>query len=126
MYLESLQFLRDHNKEIRAVTLENAPKNCILTSPMIQKDIVECFAKEIVNSICLDIGDDVFSLLVDDMVKKEQMVVVLRYVDKFGVLKERFLGIIHVMNTSSSTLKAAIDSLFNDHNLSLQQVRVPT
>ena len=96
---------------------------------MIQKSIVECFAKEIVNSICLDIGDDVFSLLVDessDVVKKEQMAVVLRYVDKFGVLKERFLGIIHVMNTSSSTLKAAIDSLFNDHNLSLQQVRVPT
>ncbi|GKB46942.1 zinc finger MYM-type protein 1-like protein, partial [Tanacetum coccineum] len=44
-------FLKDHNDEIRAVTLENAPKNCILTSPMIQKDIIECFAKEIVNCI---------------------------------------------------------------------------
>ncbi|GKE36709.1 zinc finger MYM-type protein 1-like protein [Tanacetum coccineum] len=78
MYLEALHFLRDHNEEIRAVTLENAPKNCILTSPKIQKDIVECFAKEIVNNICLEIGDDVFSLLVDessDVVKKEQMAV---------------------------------------------------
>ncbi|GKA01746.1 zinc finger MYM-type protein 1-like protein, partial [Tanacetum coccineum] len=146
MYLEALQFLRDHNEEIRAVTLENAPKNCILTSPDIQKDIVECFAKEIVNSICLEIGDDlfgmsqfncpllkidkeigddVFSLLVDessDVVKKEQMAVVLRYLDKFGVLKERFIGIIHVENTSS-TLKAAFDTLFNEHKLSLQQLR---
>ncbi|GJT80479.1 ribonuclease H-like domain-containing protein [Tanacetum coccineum] len=127
MYLEALHFLRDHNEEIRAVTLENAPKNCILTSPKIQKDIVECFAKEIVNNICLEIGDDVFSLLVDessDVVKKEQMAVVLRYVDKFGLLKERFLGIIHVKNTSSSTLKAGIDSLFNEHKLSMQQDKV--
>ncbi|GJZ29862.1 zinc finger MYM-type protein 1-like protein [Tanacetum coccineum] len=126
MYLEALHFLRDHNEEIRAVTLENAPKNCILTSPKIQKDIVECFAKEIVNNICLEIGDDVFSLLVDessDVVKKEQMAVVLRYVDKFGLLKERFLGIIHVKNTSSSTIKAGIDSLFNEHKLSMQQLR---
>lgn len=123
MFLESLQFLRDHNEEIHAVTLENAPKNCILTSPKIQKDIVKCFAKEIVNSICLEIGDDVFSLLVDessDVTKKEQMVGVLRYVNKFGMLKERFVGIIKVKNTSSPTLKAAIDSLFNEHKLSLQ------
>ena len=53
------------------------------------------------------IVDDVFSLLVDkssELVKKEQMDVVLRFVDKFRVLKERFIGIIHERNTSSSTL----------------------
>ncbi|GJY21368.1 zinc finger MYM-type protein 1-like protein [Tanacetum coccineum] len=86
-----------------------------------------CFAKEIVNNICLEIGDDVFSLLVDessDVVKKETTWQVdLRYVDKFGLLKERFLGIIHVKNTSSSTIKASIDSLFNEHKLSMQQLR---
>nr|GEU82751.1 hypothetical protein [Tanacetum cinerariifolium] len=90
----------------------------------IQKDIVECFKKETVNCICLEIGDDVLSLLVDessDVVKKEQMVVVLRYVNKFGILKERFIGIIHMGNISSSTLKVAIDYLFNKHNLNLQQ-----
>ncbi|GJQ94341.1 zinc finger MYM-type protein 1-like protein [Tanacetum coccineum] len=85
MYLEALQYLRDHNEEIRTITLENAPKNCILTSHMIQKDTVECFAKEMVSCICLEIGDDMFSLLVDDcsdVVKKEQTVVVLSYKDK--------------------------------------------
>ncbi|GKD46892.1 zinc finger MYM-type protein 1-like protein [Tanacetum coccineum] len=46
MYLEALHFLRDHNEEIRAVTLENAPKNCILTSPKkFQKEYLELFAK---------------------------------------------------------------------------------
>ncbi|GKB34435.1 zinc finger MYM-type protein 1-like protein [Tanacetum coccineum] len=73
------------------------------------------------------IGDDVLSLLVDesnDVVKKEQMIVVLRYVDKFGIMKERFIGIIHVRNISSSTLKVSIDHLFNKHNLNLQQDNV--
>ena len=67
-----------------------------------------------------------FSLLVDessDLVMKEEMVVVLRYIHKFGVLNEKFIGIIHVRNTSSSPLKTAIDSLFNEYKL--QQVRGP-
>ncbi|GJZ89934.1 zinc finger MYM-type protein 1-like protein, partial [Tanacetum coccineum] len=121
MYLEALQFIRDHNEEICAVTLNN----CISTSHMIQKDVVECFAKEIVKYICLEIGDDVFSLLVgesSDVVKREQMAVVLMYVENFGILEERFIGIINVGNTSSSTLKVVIDSLFNEHSLSLKQV----
>ncbi|GKA78864.1 zinc finger MYM-type protein 1-like protein, partial [Tanacetum coccineum] len=106
--LEVYHFLRDHNEAIRAVTLENAPKNCTLTSPQIQKDVVDCFAKEIVKSICLEIGVDVFSLLVDessDVSKKEQMAIVLRYVDKYGLVKERFVGIVQVKDTSSLTLK---------------------
>ncbi|GJZ91824.1 zinc finger MYM-type protein 1-like protein [Tanacetum coccineum] len=95
--LEVYHFLRDHNEAIRAVTLENAPKNCTLTSPQIQKDVVDCFAKEIVKSICLEVGTDVFSVLVDessDVSKKEQMAIVLRYVDKYGLVKERFVGIV--------------------------------
>ncbi|GJZ88749.1 zinc finger MYM-type protein 1-like protein, partial [Tanacetum coccineum] len=82
MYLEALQFLRDHNEEIRAVILENALNNCILTSSMIQNWV---FCERKVNCICLEIGNDVFSLLVDkssDVVKKEQMAVVLSYEDK--------------------------------------------
>ena len=39
-FLELLQFLSDHNDDIKAVTLKNAPENLKLTSPDIQKDIV--------------------------------------------------------------------------------------
>ncbi|KAL4579401.1 hypothetical protein LXL04_015545 [Taraxacum kok-saghyz] len=49
------------------------------------------------------IGDDVFALLVDessDISKKEQMAVVLRYVT-CGIVKERFIGIVHVKETSA-------------------------
>jgi hypothetical protein len=50
---------------------------------------VQCFAKEVLHAILEEIGYDVFYLLVDesrDVSWKEQMVVVLRFVDKCGVL----------------------------------------
>ncbi|KAJ6793103.1 zinc finger MYM-type protein 1-like [Iris pallida] len=51
------------------------------------------------------------------------MVVVLRFVDSSGNVKERFIGIVHVMETSSLSLKSAIDNLFANHGLSLMKVR---
>nr|GEY58853.1 hypothetical protein [Tanacetum cinerariifolium] len=40
-----------------------------------------------------------------------------------GIVKERFVGVVHVKDTSSVTLKASIDTLFAQHKLSLKQVR---
>ncbi|XP_076941555.1 uncharacterized protein LOC143611156 [Bidens hawaiensis] len=51
------------------------------------------------------------------------MVVVLRYVDKRGVFKESLIGVAHVNNTSSATLKDAIVSLLSNNQLSIDQVR---
>ena len=95
--------------------------------PRTQKQIVECFSTEIVLNICKEISKDVFSLLVDessDVSKKEQMAIVLRYVDNRGVVKERFIGVVHVKDTSSLTLKAAIDDVFTRNNLSMSQVNI--
>ena len=64
-FLELLQFLSDHNDDIKAVTLKNAPENLKLTSPDIQKDIVSAAAIETVNVIMKDIGNSLFSILVD-------------------------------------------------------------
>ena len=83
------------------VTLGNAPGNNQMVALSIQKDIVLCFAQEVLKYIFEEIGDDVFSLLVDessDISKKEQMVVVLRYVT-CGIVKERFVGLVHVKDT---------------------------
>jgi hypothetical protein len=41
-----------------------------------------------------EIGDSKFSILVDetcDVAKREQMALVIRFVDKGGILRERFL-----------------------------------
>ncbi|XP_076947183.1 uncharacterized protein LOC143619038 [Bidens hawaiensis] len=70
--------------------------------------------------------DDVFGLLADesrDVSRKEQMVIVVRYVDKRGVVKESLIGVTHINNTSSATLKEAIVSLLSNNQLSIDQVR---
>lgn len=90
-----------------------------MVSPEIQKDIANCFAEVIVNSIIEEIGGDVFCLLVDestDVSDKEQMAVVLRYVSNCGELKERLIGVVHVAETTTSCLKSNIDALFSKYN----------
>ncbi|KAL7605095.1 hypothetical protein Lser_V15G15612 [Lactuca serriola] len=65
-----------------------------------------------VDSFHNKIGQDVFALLVDgsnDVSKKEHMAIVLRYFDSLGFVKERFIGLVHVKDTSSLTLKNAIN-----------------
>ncbi|XP_019098319.1 PREDICTED: uncharacterized protein LOC104773886 [Camelina sativa] len=94
--------------------------------PKIQKDIAHCFAEEVVKSIIEEIDHDVFALLVDesaDVSDKEQMAVVFRFVDKSGIVKERFLSITHVSETSATSLKSAIDDLFAKYGLSIKKVR---
>ncbi|XP_062118779.1 uncharacterized protein LOC133832454 [Humulus lupulus] len=51
------------------------------------------------------------------------MVVVLRYVDKYGRVIERFVGIEHVANTTAMSLKGAIDKLFSSYGLSISKLR---
>ncbi|GJT15056.1 zinc finger MYM-type protein 1-like protein [Tanacetum coccineum] len=85
---------------------------------------VERLIEEAFDVIIKEIEDGAFSLLVDessDVSKKEQMALVLRYVDRLGIVKERFAGVVHVDDTSSKTLKASIDTLFAQHKLSLKQ-----
>ncbi|XP_052625820.1 uncharacterized protein LOC111909411 [Lactuca sativa] len=124
--IEVLKAIRETSEEIFNNTLENAPKNNQLISSKIQKELVQCFAQEVLLSIHEEIGQDVFALLVDessDVSKKEQMAIVLRYVDSLGFVKERFIGIVHVKDTSSLTLKNAINEVLTSNKLSFSQIR---
>jgi hypothetical protein len=79
-----------------------------------------------VDSIITEIGGDVFCPLVDESANvsdKKQMAVVLSYVDKYGVLKERLIGDVHVSETTALCLKSNIDKLFTKYKLSWKQVR---
>uniref|UniRef100_A0A2N9GDV8 DUF4371 domain-containing protein n=1 Tax=Fagus sylvatica TaxID=28930 RepID=A0A2N9GDV8_FAGSY len=125
-FLELLRFLADHNEDIKAVTLRNAPENNMMISPTIQKDIVSAAAVKTSNAIIMELGDAFFSVLIDesrDISTKEQMAVALRYVDKKGHVVERFLGIEHVTDTTALSLKAAVEDLFCRHGLSLSRLR---
>ncbi|XP_019056423.1 PREDICTED: zinc finger MYM-type protein 1-like [Tarenaya hassleriana] len=125
-FLELVKYTAEQNDVVSKVLLKNAPGNSQMVSPTIQKDIVQCFAEQITQDIIQEIGHDVFGLLVDessDVSDKEQMAVVFRFVDKNGIVKERFIELIHVKETSALSLKSAIDSLFAKYGLSLKQIR---
>uniref|UniRef100_A0A7N2N1H1 DUF4371 domain-containing protein n=1 Tax=Quercus lobata TaxID=97700 RepID=A0A7N2N1H1_QUELO len=124
-FLELVQFLGDHNESINEV-LQKAPKNCKLTHPDVQKDIVNAIARETSKAIIKDLDNGFFSILVDesrDISVKEQMDLVLRYVNKEGIIIERFLGIVHIASTTALSLKHAIECLLCEHNLSLSNLR---
>ncbi|XP_057791104.1 uncharacterized protein LOC131008229 [Salvia miltiorrhiza] len=98
-FIELLKVVASCNEDISKVVLKNAPDNLKLTSPDIQID--EC----------------------RDVSVKEQMGVVIRYVDKNGCVIERFLGLVHVSDTASTSLEMGIDSLFSTHGLSVSSLR---
>ncbi|CAA7012844.1 unnamed protein product [Microthlaspi erraticum] len=125
-FLAVLKYTAQQNEAVDKVVLKNAPGNNQMVSHPIQKDIVHCFSEEVISSIIQEIDHDVFALLVDesaDSSEKEQMAIVFRFVDKHGIVKERFVGLIHVKDTCSSTLKSGIDSLLAKYRLSLKKVR---
>ena len=65
--------------------LQKAPKNCKLTHPDIQNDIVNKIAHETSKAIIKNLDNGFFLILVDescDISVKEQMALVLRYVNK--------------------------------------------
>ena len=83
-------------------------------------------AIEIRNAIVNDLGDEYFSILIDEsrnVSTKDQMAFVLRYIDKHDHVIERFLGILHVNNTGTLTLKEPIDAIFSVHGLSISKLR---
>ncbi|XP_070014166.1 uncharacterized protein [Nicotiana sylvestris] len=116
----------DRDDEVNKVVLQSAPKNNMMIAPNIQKEIVNACAKEIMKAIVEDLNGDYFGILVDeskDVSHKEQMALVLRYVNKEGKLIERFLSIVHVKKTTSSSLQKAIYDFLLVHSLSPSQIR---
>jgi hypothetical protein len=52
-----------------------------------------------------------------DILVKEQMAIVVRFVNKKGEVIEHFLGIKHVKDTTSKSLKKALVDMLSDHGL---------
>ncbi|PIN17272.1 hypothetical protein CDL12_10074 [Handroanthus impetiginosus] len=124
-FFELLKFLCVHNETIDRAC-KNACKNVKLISHDIQKDVVCAAANETTCSIINDLGNDLFAILVDEsrnISVKEQMAIILRYVDKKGEVIERFLSLVHVSDTFAAPLKIALDSLFAKYGLSFSRIR---
>ncbi|XP_019460090.1 PREDICTED: zinc finger MYM-type protein 1-like [Lupinus angustifolius] len=58
-----------------------------------------------------------------DESQREQMTIVLRFVDKMVTYKNDFFDIVHVKDTTSITLKKAIFGVLSQHNLDVSNIR---
>ncbi|RLM73361.1 zinc finger MYM-type protein 1-like [Panicum miliaceum] len=92
----------------------------------IQKQHIAACAHETSKFVIEELGDECFAILADessDAYQQEQLAIVLRFVNKIGEPVERFLGLVHVEDTTSLTLKEAIKSLLIKYQLTLSKVR---
>jgi hypothetical protein len=121
-FLEILNLIVSYNEQIAEV-IAKAPKNDSYTSPMIQKEILHIFSTKVKETICKEIGNAKFCIIVDevrDESMKEQMAIILRFVDKDGFVREHFFGLVHVSNIAAVTLQNSIYFVFSQHKLRLK------
>jgi hypothetical protein len=124
--LEMVKLIASYDEEVKAVVLGNAPQNAKYTSGQIQKEILDLMASNVQKAIHNEIGDAKFCIIVDesrDESRKEQMALVVRFVDKDGFIRERFLDLIHVHDTNSTTLKQELCYVLSLHNLDVKNIR---
>ena len=96
------------------------------STPKIQKEILNIWANKVKNKIREEVGDNKFCLLVDeasDSSHKEQMGIVLRFVDCKGFVRERFFGIVNVADTKAQTLKDEVCKVLGKYNLLVKNLR---
>ncbi|XP_044973970.1 zinc finger MYM-type protein 1-like [Hordeum vulgare subsp. vulgare] len=97
-----------------------------MTSGIIQKALAKHCAMAITKAIKEEMDGCLFSVLIDecrDISVKEQMAVVVRFLSKKGETMERFLGIKHVPDTTSASLKKALLEVFAKHGLLVARLR---
>jgi hypothetical protein len=88
-FLEILDSTVSYNEKVFEV-IAKAPKNVSYISPIIQKEILHIFSTKVKEAIRDKIGDAKFCILVDeahDESMKEQMIIVLRFVDNDGFMR---------------------------------------
>jgi hypothetical protein len=125
-FLELLDVFCKREEKVAKTLNTNAPGNNHMTAPNIQKEMASACAAQTTLAIIKEIGDGFYSLMVDesrDNSVKEQMTVVLRFVNIRGQVIERLLGVEHVPDTCSESLKKSIDKLFARHGLSISRLR---
>ncbi|XP_075521436.1 uncharacterized protein LOC142554657 [Primulina tabacum] len=125
-FLELVKAFAKMNIEIDEVVLENAPKNSQYIAPEIQKEILHIMANRVRQMVREEVGDKYFCILVDearDISKREQMAIILRFVNNHGILTERFFAIKSVSDTTSMNLKNEISNVLVHHDLHVNKIR---
>ena len=90
-----------------------------------KKEILH-LASKVQNAIHKEIGDSKFCILVDevrDESKREQMTIILRFVDTEGFIKEYFFHVVYGRDTTTLILKKKIFVVLSRYNIHIKNNR---
>ncbi|XP_074265303.1 uncharacterized protein LOC141587733 [Silene latifolia] len=113
-----------YNDEV-SKAIENPDYNAKYVASSIQKEILQIISAKVRNHIREEIGESKFCIIVDearDEARREQMAIVLRFVDKNGSIREQFLQLVRVNDTSATTLKRELCLVLKEHNLLVENI----
>ncbi|KAL7109055.1 hypothetical protein ACP275_06G151700 [Erythranthe tilingii] len=97
-FIEMVKLLARYNDKVSETVLKKAPHNAKYTSGKIQKEILHIIATK-------------------------KMALVLRFVNKVGVLQERVFEIVSVKDTAALTLKCDLSTILSHHASSVDNLR---
>ncbi|XP_058725535.1 uncharacterized protein LOC131596814 [Vicia villosa] len=124
-FREMVDWVKSQNEQVRDA-FDRGGKNCTMTCGDIQKELATCCAHEVTKVIMEELGDRQFSVLIDesrDISIKEQMAVMLRFLNDKGSVVERFIVLHHVKDTTSESLKSALYGIPDKYTLSISRIR---
>ncbi|XP_058775900.1 uncharacterized protein LOC131650198 [Vicia villosa] len=120
-----MDWVKSYDEKVRDA-FDRGQNNFTMTFGDIQKELATCCAHEVTNVIMEAFGDRQFFVLIDescDISVKEQMAVMLRFLNEKGKVVERFIALHHVKYTTSEALKDALYGILDRHTLSISRIR---
>lgn len=121
-FLETVNLLGRWDHDF-ADHLRQADRNCTYLSNRAQNDLVHAIAtvvrEEIVQEI---IKAKFFSVMMDDVSGKEQLCMVIRFVDHSNVIHERLLSFQAVAKTDATSLFSAVSDAIHLHKLEMKNI----
>lgn len=125
-FVELCKWMAETDARVKGVVLKDTQRKYKLIDQNKQEQLANSCAKETSRLIIEDLGDDYFATLVyesTDLCQQEELSLCLRYVDKKGIVVERFLGIVEVEDATSLTVQTTIENLLMEHSLSFSMIR---
>ncbi|CAL2265735.1 unnamed protein product [Prunus armeniaca] len=113
------------NIEVEKVVLDKAPHNAQYIAHDIQKQILYIFATKVKKKICTELGKNKYYILVDESLDesgKEQMAIILRFVDCDGFIRKHFFNIVSVVDTDALTLKQEICKVLDNNGILVENM----
>ena len=122
-FLEILSLIAKHDPIVQH-RLRDGPNNALYTSADIQNELLGVMASMVRESICNKIRKaEVYSVLADktkDRSKKEQLSIVLRYVDiESAIQYEHFISFVEAISLNAESLSSYIITTLQDNRLDI-------